>query len=250
MADLEASHPSTCRQTKTPRQVAFSGIPPPPKYDCHQAGDDDKKKINDHKDELGRPCCFTCCAGACLCVLAFLLIIVVLGLSFVSFLQSELPDIRLQKFSFSKFGVLNSESESYSLLNATADLSLNISNKNDKVGITYQSFLAYVSSDNIQLGQNIQLEGFSQSPRNSTLLKVTATLLGAKVDMDDARMLDLDARSRHMNIDVGLRGRLGFYAGDILKLQGLPFQIRCFNVMQSQIDIGQAPRCNIRLFAS
>ncbi|OWM68704.1 uncharacterized protein LOC116210485 [Punica granatum] len=248
MADLEASAPHTGRQPKSPRQVAFSEIPLPPQYQHHQR--DDQRKKKDHQDESGRPCCFTCCAGACLCVLAFLLVIVVLGVSFLSFLQSELPDIRVQSFSFSKLGVRHFDSESYSLLNATANVFLNMTNKNDKVGISYHSLLAYVSSNNIQLGQNIQLDGFSQSPRNSTSLKVTATLLGAKVDTDDAQMLESDAKSRKMSVDVGLHGSLGFYAGDILKLQGLPFQIRCSNVLQSQIDVEQPTRCNIRLFAS
>lgn len=190
--------------------------------------------------------CFVCCAWSCLGVLAVILSILVLGVWFVSFIKSDLPEVRVQKLSFPGLYVGNS-SKQETLLNTGVEVLLNVTNKNEKIGISYNSMTAEVSLEDLRMGQ-AQVPGFSQEPKNQTMLKLKTEVSHFVLSKEDGQDLQSDLKNNGMVLDVVLNGTLGLNFGTF-KLQGLPFIIGCTDIKQSDVDTGLEPGCSIRIFA-
>ncbi|XP_030447656.2 NDR1/HIN1-like protein 2 [Syzygium oleosum] len=247
MADIEtpplravSGHPPHAKPKQT-RHVAFSEV-----SECSSIpGNYPRKSRRCCRCNCGS-CCFVCCAWSCLGVLAVVLGILVLGVWFVSFIKSDLPEVRVQRLSFPGMRLANSSKQD-TLLDTGVEVILNVTNKNEKIGISYKSMTAEVSLEEIRIGQ-AHVSGFFQEPRNQTMLKLATQVTRTVIPKEDGSDLQSDFKERVMVLDVVLNGTLALNFGRF-KLQGLPFVIGCTDIKQAEVDIGLEPRCSIRVFA-
>lgn len=247
MSDIEAPPPAAGgghpagKKPKQARHVAFSEVSESSTF----AGTYPRKSRNCCRFNCGS-CCFVCCAWTCLVTVAVVLSILVLGVWFVSVLKSDLPQVRVQKVSFPGLSVANS-SKQETLLDTGVQVLLNITNKNEKIGISYARMTAEFFLEDIKMGQS-QVSRFFQEPKNQTTLKLATQVTRTIIAREDGQDLQSDMKHNAVVFDVVLNGKLGFKFGKF-KLQRLPFIIGCNDISQSDVDIGLEPRCKIRIFA-
>lgn len=247
MSDIEAppleaggGHPEG-KKPKQARHVAFSEV-----SECSTfAGTYKRKSRNCCRFNCGS-CCFVCCAWSCLVVVALVLSILVLAVWFVSFLKSDLPEVRVQKVSFPGLRIASS-SKQETQLDAGVEVLLNITNKNEKIGISYAGMTAEFFLEDIKMGQS-QVSRFFQEPKKQTTLKLATQVTRTVISREDGQDLQSDMKHNTVVFDMVLNGGLGFKFGKF-KLQRLPFIIGCNGISQADVIIGLEPRCKIRIFA-
>ncbi|KAI3434247.1 uncharacterized protein J3R85_006708, partial [Psidium guajava] len=248
MSDIEAPPPPAGssnlarKKSKQTRHVAFSEV-----SECSTITGNYPGKSRPCCRCNCRPCCFVCSAWTCLTVLAVILGILVLGVWFVSFIKSDLPEVRVQRISFPGLRVANS-SKQETLLDTGVEVLLNFTNINEKIGILYDSMTAEVTLEDIRMGQ-AKVSGFFQEPRNQNMLKLATQVTHIVIPKEDGQDLQSDLKDGTMVLDVVLNGTLGFDFGSF-KLQSLPFVIGCTDIKQAEVDLGLEPRCSIRILPS
>lgn len=235
----EGGHPAGKKQNET-RRVAFSDV-----SECSTVPGTYPRKKSRKCCRSGESCCFICCAWACLGVVAVILGLLVLGVWFVSFVKSDLPEVRVHSISFPGLRVANSSTETR--LDTGVDLRLNFTNKNSKIGISYEKMTAEISVEEIRIGR-AHVSGFLQEPRSQSILKIATQATRSVIPMEDGQDLPSNAKGKAIVLDAVLNGMLGLNFGSF-KLHRLPFVIKCTDLKQAEVDIGLEPRCGIRIFA-
>ena len=130
-----------------------------------------------------------------------------------------------------------------------ADISLivKISNKNEKLKLSYGPLTIDVSSDEVSLGK-AKVGGFSQKAQNDTSLNVNMRQDKVKVDPDAVNEIRSDLKVHEMVFDVYLSGTIGLALGS-MHINSLPFLSTCYAVKQQDVDFGKGPICEVKLFS-
>ncbi|KAK9279600.1 hypothetical protein L1049_013279 [Liquidambar formosana] len=231
-----SSKPSSNPTSKPVRHVVFSEIPRRP----HKP---------DKERRRGRCCsgCFVvCCAWGCMIGFALVLVLLVVAAIFVAFLHSEMPEVHVARVSIPSLDVVTASSQQ-ALLSADVDIVVEVSNKNDRAKLSYGTMTVDVSSEKISLGQT-KVVAFSQKPKNSTELKIHTKVTRLAVDKEDGAFLKSNVKDGEMVFDVVLSGTIGVGVGRFT-INGLPVTMACHGIQQSQVDIGQEPKCSVKMFS-
>ncbi|XP_038895624.1 uncharacterized protein LOC120083816 [Benincasa hispida] len=225
-------------QNRGSRRVAFSESLP-----RHRAASGEGNSRHRSK------CCprlFACCAWICLVVFGIVLAVLILGVIFMSFLQSGLPQITVKMLNLSKFETNNSTNQNNVLLNAKVDVSIEMRNKNDKIELSYSNIVVNLASDDVKLGRSV-IPGFTHKPGNTTYFNVTMNVVGASTDKDNVSQLEDDRKRVQMNVQVTMESTVGFHIG-IFNLNDVPIHVACdFKQFLLLYRINEPP-CNIRMF--
>ncbi|CAI9107168.1 OLC1v1006466C1 [Oldenlandia corymbosa var. corymbosa] len=184
-----------------------------------------------------------CCAWASLVVGVLTILILVLGGVSFLFFQSNLPDFRFESLNVTSFEIVRAPN-SDTLLSADIEVTLNATNKNDKIPVFYSSLTADLSSDGVSLG-SMQLPDLLQRPQNFTDLKIHSVLNNVTVS-EDAQDLQTKSEKHQLLIDLVIRGNVHFdLQGQ--RLAGFPFKVICQDVYQGLLDDGKTPKCIVKL---
>lgn len=226
-------------QNKGSRRVAFSDSLP--KH---------RPTSNDSNSEHCNKCCcprlFACCAWICLGVFGIVVAILILGVIFMSFLQSGLPEITVRMLNLSKFEIGNSTNQNNVVLNAKVDMSIEMRNKNEKIELSYSNIVVNLASEDVKLGRSV-IHGFSHDPGNTTYFNVTMNVVGDSTDKDNVLQLEDDRKRVQMNVHVTMEATVDFHVG-IFKLNKVPIHVACdFRQFLLLYRINEPP-CNIRMF--
>ncbi|XP_008457557.2 uncharacterized protein LOC103497223 [Cucumis melo] len=227
-------------QNKGSRRVAFSDSLPK-----HRAA------FGDGNSERHNKCCprlFACCAWICVGIFGIVVAILILGVIFVSFLQSGLPEITVRMLNLSNFEIKNStnQNDNNALLNAKLDMSIEMRNKNEKIELSYSSIVVNLVSEDVKLGRSV-IPSFSHSPGNTTYLNVTMNVERVSTDKDNLSQLEDDRKKVQMDVQVKMEAKVGFHVG-IFNLKNVPIHVACDFQQNLLVYRINEPPCNIRMF--
>ncbi|KAK7387308.1 hypothetical protein VNO78_28015 [Psophocarpus tetragonolobus] len=196
--------------------------------------------------EKGRyhPHWFACCAWSCLVVFFFIIALLFLGITYLAFLKSGMPQVYVRAFNITKLQVDDGSQK----MDDVIGLGLLFSNKNDKLKLLYGPLLLYLNSEDVLLGKK-KLDGFSQRPLNDTYLDMIMTLDNADVNKYAADDLKSDIYADEMVFDVYVGGHIGFQVGK-LEMNNVPFLASCHQIKRKDVDFGRRPQCDVKLFTS
>ncbi|KAK6145198.1 hypothetical protein DH2020_022018 [Rehmannia glutinosa] len=234
-------------QKNLSRRVSFNEAslkahdrPPPPST----AADSDSESQTDITgDRRRRGChslCNSCCAWTSLIIGVVLILFILLGGIYFAFLQSNLPEVRLQRLDVNKVDV-----DGDTVVTADFEIHLNVTNGSGKIELHYSKLTAAVSSAGVEFG-DLKLADLHQNPHTTTDMKVHSVIRKKAVEEAAAQDLDENASKRVLVIDVVVKGHIDFFVGG-KRMNGLPFKIDCHSIDQTEIDDGHAPRCNTKL---
>ncbi|KAA8550455.1 hypothetical protein F0562_002139 [Nyssa sinensis] len=228
--------PPSCQnlQRNSSRRVSFS--------DFTSKEDQISIQSSDDEEESGWKCCHSCCAWTSLAVGCVVFLVLLLAGSFFSYLQSNLPEVQIQRLNISKIGAVSSNKQT--LLDADVELKFNATNKNDIV-LEYGKLKMDISLDGIKMGEG-NIAAFTQKPHNSTMLNIRSKVTKEAVVKDDVKDLKSNYNTSQLVIDVVMKGTLGFHVSG-RELNGFPLTIKCLQIDQSAIDSGLRPDCSVRI---
>lgn len=184
-------------------------------------------------------CCNSCCACTSLILAAVLLLAILVGGVYFTFLQSNLPEVRLHRLDVYYLGVNDTDTDT--LVTTDFEVRLNFTNNNSKIKLSYSQMSASLSSEGVDLG-TVKIPAISQEPSSSADVKARTWM--RKMSAEEAVADDLrDNSLRHlMVIDVVLNGHIDFLVNGN-RMNGFPFKVSCRSIDQSEIDNGHAPKC-------
>ncbi|KAI4306301.1 hypothetical protein L6164_029587 [Bauhinia variegata] len=188
-----------------------------------------------------RPYYFACCAWGCIIVFTLVIVVVIMGIVYVAFLQAGMPQIFVRYINVNKLQVDNSRTD------ATLDVGILISNKNDKLKLLYGLLTVNVNSEGVELGHK-QVHAFSQNPQNNKKLDLQMSLNDAKADTDAVNDIKSDMKAHEMEFDVYIVGTIGFEVGTV-HMNTVPFLATCHQVQQKVLDFGGQPKCEVKMFS-
>ncbi|XP_027336623.1 uncharacterized protein LOC113850326 [Abrus precatorius] len=203
--------------------------------------------INSSIDHLDKrrchPCCFGCCAWTCVVVFVLIIAFLFVGIAYVGFLKSGMPEVNVRMFNITKLQVDNNTQK----MDAIINLVLKVSNKNEKLKLFYSPLSVDVASDDVPLGKT-KVHGFSQMPMNDTNLNMTMVLENADVNTYAVDDLKSDIKAYEMVFDVYVNGKIGFQVGS-WHMSKVPFLVSCHQIKRMDVDFGRRPPCNVKMFA-
>ncbi|KAI4304596.1 hypothetical protein MLD38_040081 [Melastoma candidum] len=234
------------KHNKGGRRVAFSDV------DAKEGGrrDSCSPSIRRRRDvEHKKSCCFRCCACTCLSVLAILLIGLLLASTLVFFLQSELPRIRVETCSISSIDMTRTQvnGKTVFLTDLGTNILLNVTNRNERVAVSFGPLKANVSWEDIGVGE-VRFAGFFLDSKLVSKLNVSTRVTGATLNEDDAEQLQKQKEEHNTVLTVVMRGTVGFHVG-WFHLQRLPLLVRCSEINQAALEVGQDQECGVRIYA-
>ncbi|KAK4440910.1 hypothetical protein Salat_0425900 [Sesamum alatum] len=187
--------------------------------------------------------CSSCCAWVSLIIgTVALLFLLCAGIIF-AFLQSNLPEVRLQRLDVNKLQAEDKNQET--LLSASFEVKLNVTNGSGRMELAYSGMTATMMSAGFNF-DNVELNDMRQAPHTTTDIYVKTSAKREVVDEATAQELKDKSKVHVLVITVGIKGRIDFYSSGS-KMISLPFKIDCHSIDQSEIDNGHAPKCNTRL---
>ncbi|CAK8566120.1 unnamed protein product [Lathyrus sativus] len=229
---------------KSGRHVAFE-IPSKNNYQSHSPDHNHniQTSVDDFDTRHSHPCCLACCVWSCLVVFIFIVIFLLFGISYLAFLKSGMPTVNVRAFSINKLQV-NYNSHK---MDATINLGLRFSNKNEEFKLLYGPLFVDVISEDVLLG-NTKLKGFSQMPRNDTDLDITMKTNHEVVDTDAADDLKSDIGAYETVFNVYISGKIGVQIGG-LHMINVPFLSICEQIKKIDVDYGRNHECDIKMFS-
>ncbi|KAL6563569.1 hypothetical protein OROGR_002528 [Orobanche gracilis] len=244
--------PPPALQKNLSRRVSFNeatlsnkaqGCPrPPPSVDSI----DSESQVSDSggfgRRHRGGGClslCGSCCAWTSITAAVLLTLLFLLGGVYFAFLQSNLPEVRLQRLDVGKIEI---EGDTVS---ADFIVLLNATNGSGKIELRYSRLIVAMSSAGVDLGQ-VKLADIDQQPHATTEIRVQSVTKKLAVEEAAAKDLQDNATKRLLVINVVVKGHIDFFFGG-KRMNGMSFKIDCHNIDQTEIDDGHAPRCNSKL---
>ncbi|KAL7081886.1 hypothetical protein ACP275_14G066600 [Erythranthe tilingii] len=241
-------------QKSLSRRVSFNEntLPKPPDHRRPRppstAGDydsDTESQTNARSRRRGcGPLCNSCCAWTSLTVGILLILFLLLGGIYFAFLQSNLPEVRLQRLDINALAV-NTTAAGDTLLTADFEVRLNATNGSGNIELGYSSMTATISSAGVNFGE-VRIADMRQPPHTTTELDVRAATANMVVEDAAADELQDNTRMHVLVVDVVVKGQINFYVGG-KRMNGFPFKIDCHSIDQSEIDDGHAPKCNTQM---
>ncbi|KAG6607382.1 hypothetical protein SDJN03_00724, partial [Cucurbita argyrosperma subsp. sororia] len=189
---------------------------------------------------------FAFCAWICLAVFGIAITLLILGVIFVSFLQSGLPEITVKMLDLSKIQIQNSTNQNVAVLNTKVRMAIDIKNKNEKLELSYSDLNMKLVSENIELGRNV-IPSFSQEPGNTTSLNVTLNVDRDSIDRDSISLLEDDRKKAQVVVKITMVGSVGFHLG-IFKLNKVPIHVTCNFQQYLLLYRVKEPPCSITMF--
>ncbi|XP_022998792.1 uncharacterized protein LOC111493353 [Cucurbita maxima] len=189
---------------------------------------------------------FAFCAWICLAVFGIAITLLILGVIFVSFLQSSLPEITVKMLDLSKIQIQNSTNQNVAVLNTKVRMAIDIRNKNEKLELSYSDLNMKLVSENIELGRNV-IPSFSQEPGNTTSLNVTLKVDRDSIDRDSISLLEDDRKKAQVVVKITMVGSVGFHLG-IFKLNKVPIHVTCNFQQYLLLYRVKEPPCSITMF--
>lgn len=135
-----------------------------------------------------------------------------------------------------------------SKMNAVINMTLRVSNNNDKLILLYSTISVFVTSQRVTLGET-RIGGFSQRPKNDTDFEMKMVLNNVDVNKFAVDDLKSDISVKEVVYDVYVQGKIGFKVGS-LKMDNVPFLSSCRQINQRDVDLGRRPGCDAKMFAS
>lgn len=244
--------PRTPLQKSLSRRVSFNEAtlarahPPNPPSSVGASSDysDYESQNNAHPRRACGPRFNSCCAWTSLIVGILIILFLLLGGIYFAFLQSNLPQVRLQRLDVWQL-MVNTTSAGDTVLTANLEVHLNVTNGSGKIALGYRSMVATVSSGGIDLNA-VKLGDMRQAPHATTEMNVSTGAWGMAVEEGAAAELEDNANRQMLVIDVVVKGVIDFLMGGN-RMNTLPFKIDCYSIDQTEIDDGHAPKCNTKL---
>ncbi|KAL3616248.1 hypothetical protein CASFOL_039638 [Castilleja foliolosa] len=184
--------------------------------------------------------CSSCCACTSIIIAVLVTLFLLIGGIFFAFLQSNLPEVRLQRLDVNQL-VVNGET----LVAGDFEVRLNATNDSGKVELGYRGLKAALSSAGVELG-NVHVEDMNQQPQNTTEIKIRWVVKNLVVEEAAGKDLLDNNGKRMLVISVVVKGHVDLFFGG-KRLSGVPFKIDCHSIDQTEIDDGHAPKCNTSL---
>lgn len=192
------------------------------------------------------PRLFACCGWICIGVFGIVLAVLILGVIFLSFLQSGLPEITVRTLDLTKFEIQNSTNQDNAPLNSRVQMSVEMKNKNEKMELTYSNIAMNLVSEDVGLGKSV-IAGFSHNPGNTSRFNLTIDVAGDSTDRENALELEDDKKKVQMDVQVTMEATIGFHLG-IFHLNKVPIHVGCVYHQSLILYRAQQPPCNIRMF--
>ncbi|KAL6576942.1 hypothetical protein OROMI_011218 [Orobanche minor] len=183
--------------------------------------------------------CGSCCAWTSITTAVLLTLFFLLGGVYFAFLQSNLPEVRLQRLDVGKIEVDGDT------VSADFVVLLNATNGSGKIELRYSRLIVVMSSAGVDFGQ-VKLADMDQQPHTTTEIRFQSVIKKVAVEEAAAKDLQENAAKRLLVINVVVKGHIDFFFGG-KRMNGLSFKIDCHNIDQTEIDDGHAPRCNTKL---
>ncbi|KAK4483049.1 hypothetical protein RD792_010225 [Penstemon davidsonii] len=197
------------------------------------------------------PCCPSChtfcnsiCAWALLIIVILLFILLIAGVTYFSILQSNLPEVHLQRIDVNRVEVNRTRMDT--LLTADVQVRLNATNKNGRIALSYSRMSATLTTEGINLGTE-NLESLKQNPGTSSDIMVRTAVRRMPVLGGAADELVHNSNDKTMMVDVVLKGHIDFFVDGRNHMTGFPIRVVCVNVDQWKIDNGNAHRCDVKM---
>ncbi|KAL5580483.1 hypothetical protein UlMin_012925 [Ulmus minor] len=200
--------------------------------------------------EHNRECCacqLACCARTGLAALAFLLILIFLGVTFLISLRSCLPEINICGLNFPTFEVImhrKSATRHTASLIAQIELGIEFLNKNKKVDLSYGQLRILATAEDFHLGK-AKVGAFSQKTRNSTFIRVGTRIEHVGIYKADAEQLKFDLVNSEVFLGVIIASTLSFHVGGIT-INGIPILARCYP-KKAEIEIETKTICSVSI---
>ncbi|EEF28550.1 conserved hypothetical protein [Ricinus communis] len=206
--------------------------------------EEEEEEEEDEEEGRHRPRCSLCCAWMFFGSLAAVLIVLIIILIFVVTLRSALPEFYVLRMDFPKLHLASENNELF--LDADVHIRIQALNINEEVELEYSELKVQVSSEDIPLGET-KIPGFSQNPKDKTVLRMRTRVWNSPANEDDAKALKENAENRQTVVDILLNGNIGFHVG-VVKLNWVPALIACQKIKQAEVDFAQKPKCNVKIF--
>ncbi|KAI3461738.1 hypothetical protein Pfo_018401 [Paulownia fortunei] len=249
MAGSASKGSRTPLQKNLSRRVSFNEATLTKAQDRPKPPSDHYDSSDTESQSEGRPrrgclsLCNSCCAWISLIIGILLILFLLLGGIYFAFLQSNLPEVRLQRLDVYRVDVYNTDKDT--VVVADIEVRLNTTNGSGKIELGYSSMTASISSAGVDFGE-VKLAGMRQHPHTTTDLKVRPAMKKLSVEEAAAKELQDNARIHMLVVDVVVKGEIDFFVGG-KRMNGFPFKIDCHSIDQSEIDDGHAPKCNTKM---
>ncbi|XP_077244212.1 NDR1/HIN1-like protein 13 [Tasmannia lanceolata] len=216
--------------TNNRRRVSFSEFPPIPKTPIKRQR---------------RPCCSTCkcCMWTFFFFFSLLLFFTLIGSLLYAWARPMLPEFRVERLSVPKFELVTNSHQTY--LKTEVHLFFEASNKNDKIGFSYDDIRVFVSSEDVNLGRE-SVPAFAQGPNNVTIVKIRSGVSNSLVDNGEGKRLKKKFEKKDLVLDVELRAAVRIFVGKWISNR-FPITLLCEDIHLSKVAAGFEPVCHVSL---